>query len=377
MLQQSLPHPTDFAPFLSLTDRSQGSGSFLDAGKRSRGESLQSTAAERPEVRTGSGRTRSPVIHREEAWRRPAVLLRMTSTLQSTVVSRWIDLQTKPHAECADTAEGYHVVSIAVRPTDCALMINGERVHDGRLTQGAFHLSRPGQTVGAWFRSSCDFLHLHVSNHHLAACQGEPEGKPGRGHGAFADDPRPTHDAVVAQLARALLAADTMQGRYSTLYVEGIGQAIVTRLLDLARSKDLPSLRGRDTALPKWRLRRAVEYVEVHLADAVSLADMAASAGLSRMHFAAQFRTATGLRPHEYLLRERIARAESLLVSSSESLAEIALDVGFQTQSHFTTVFKRFTGQTPYRWRQGHPANVIDDKDDVPEGHSVTSRFQS
>ena len=358
MLQQSLPHPTDFAP-LSLADRSQGSGSFLYARKRSPGESLQSTAAERPEIRTGSGRTRSPVIHREEAWRRPAVLLRMTSTSQSMVVSRWIDLETKPHAECADTAEGYHVVSIAVRPTDCALVIDGERVHDGRLTQGAFHLSRPGQTVGAWFRSSCDFLHLHVSNHHLAACQGEPEGKPGQGHGAFADDPRPTHDAVVAQLARALLAADTMQGRYSALYVEGIGQAIVTRLLDLARSKeDLPSVRGRDTALPKWRLRRAVEYVEVHLADAVSLADMAASAGLSRMHFAAQFRTATGLRPHEYLLRERIARAESLLVSSSESLAEIALDVGFQTQSHFTTVFKHFTGQTPYRWRQGHSVHT-------------------
>lgn len=376
MLQQSLSHLTGFVPFLS-PDKSQGSGWLLDTVECSRGESLRSTAAESPEAQTGSGRPGSPVIHREEAWRRPAVLLRMASTSQRTVASRWIDLEAKPHAECADTAEGYHVVSIAVRPTDCALMINGERIHDGRLTQGAFHLSRPGQTVGAWFRSSCDFLHLHIPNHHLAACQGEPEGKPGQGYGAFGDDPRPTHDAVVAQLARALLAADTMQGRYSALYVEGIGQAIVTRLLDLARSKDPPSVRGRDTALPKWRLRRAVEYVEVHLADAVSLADMAASAGLSRMHFAAQFRTATGLRPHEYLLRERIARAERLLVSSSESLAEIALDVGFQTQSHFTTVFKRFTGQTPYRWRQGHPTNVIDDNDEVPEGHSVTSRFRS
>jgi AraC-like DNA-binding protein len=169
-----------------------------------------------------------------------------------------------------------------------------------------------------------------------------------------------------------------MPCKYPTLYVEGIGQAIVARLLDLARSKDLASAGGREAALPKWRLRRALEYVEDHLADAVSLADMAASAGLSRMHFAAQFRTATGLRPHEYLLRERIARAENLLVSSSVSLAEIALDAGFQTQSHFTTVFKRFTGQTPYRWRRDHSASAprlaaINYTGDVPEGKPIAS----
>lgn len=69
------------------------------------------------------------------------------------------------------------------------------------------------------------------------------------------------------------------------------------------------------------------------------------------MHFAAQFRVATGMRPHEYLLRQRIERAQKMLVETRDSLVEIALGVGFQTQAHFTTVFRRFVGDTPYQWR--------------------------
>ncbi|MFX4574059.1 AraC family transcriptional regulator, partial [Acinetobacter baumannii] len=49
------------------------------------------------------------------------------------------------------------------------------------------------------------------------------------------------------------------------------------------------------------------------MTDKISLQDIAAAAGLSRMHFASQFRAATGMRPHDYLLRQRIRRAEHLL----------------------------------------------------------------
>ena len=72
------------------------------------------------------------------------------------------------------------------------------------------------------------------------------------------------------------------------------------------------------------------------------------------MHFAAQFRVATGLRPHDYLLRRRIERAQEMLVKTDSSLIEIALSVGFQTQSHFTNVFKQLAGQPPRAWRQAH-----------------------
>ncbi|OSJ08967.1 hypothetical protein BST63_27640 [Bradyrhizobium canariense] len=104
-------------------------------------------------------------------------------------------------------------------------------------------------------------------------------------------------------------------------------------------------------ALPNWRLKRVLEYVNTHLDQALTLADLAAVAGLSRMHFAGQFRVATGYRPHEYLLYQRIEQAKSMLLSTDVPLAELALNVGFQAQPHFSTVFKRLTGQTPARWR--------------------------
>jgi AraC-like DNA-binding protein len=69
------------------------------------------------------------------------------------------------------------------------------------------------------------------------------------------------------------------------------------------------------------------------------------------MHFAAQFRAATGYRPREYLLHQRIEHAKLLLSNTDTPLAEVALAVGFCTQAHFSTVFKRIAGETPARWR--------------------------
>ena len=104
--------------------------------------------------------------------------------------------------------------------------------------------------------------------------------------------------------------------------------------------------------LPAWRLNRVAAYVSTHLAETVTLVDMATVAGLSRMHFAAQFRVTTGIPPHEFLLRQRIEKAQELMLETRSPLVAIALDVGFETQAHFTTVFKRITGDTPSRWRK-------------------------
>lgn len=113
------------------------------------------------------------------------------------------------------------------------------------------------------------------------------------------------------------------------------------------------------TPLPVWRLKRTLAYLEAHLSERVTLADLAAAAGLTRMHFAAQFRVATGSSPHTYLLRRRIERAKELMCETSDSLVAVALDVGFQTQAHFSTVFKRHVGETPHRWRRANAGKTI------------------
>jgi AraC-like DNA-binding protein len=111
--------------------------------------------------------------------------------------------------------------------------------------------------------------------------------------------------------------------------------------------------------LPYWRLRRVTEYVDRSLDERISLATLAQAAGLSRMHFAALFRAATGMRPHDYVMQRRIQRAKELLAGTQTPIVDVALSVGFQTQAHFTTVFKRVVGFTPYRWRVLRSAEAI------------------
>jgi AraC-like DNA-binding protein len=107
--------------------------------------------------------------------------------------------------------------------------------------------------------------------------------------------------------------------------------------------------------LTKWRLRRVLAYIDQHICESITLATLAEVAGLSKMYFAAQFRAATGCRPHECILRKRIERAQQMLVDTAEPLVSIALDVGFQSHAHFSTVFKRFVGLSPYQWRAANP----------------------
>lgn len=176
----------------------------------------------------------------------------------------------------------------------------------------------------------------------------------------------PASDPVVLELTRALEAAERSSDAFAGLYADAVRLAVVARILSLpprpayepegAPEPDRPEPRRSGPGLPKWRLKRVLAFIDDHLDEAVSLADMAAAAGLSRMHFAAQFRAATGQRPHEYLLRRRIARAQELLRETCDPLVQIALAVGFRTQAHFTTVFRRFVGDTPYQWRCANSA---------------------
>jgi AraC family transcriptional regulator len=105
-------------------------------------------------------------------------------------------------------------------------------------------------------------------------------------------------------------------------------------------------------ALPKWRMVRVLAYIGANVSKAITLADLSAAAGMSRMYFASQFRAATGDRPHDFVLRKRIEHAQRLLMNTSQALVEVALNAGFQTQAHFTTVFRKFVGDTPHRWRR-------------------------
>jgi len=128
-------------------------------------------------------------------------------------------------------------------------------------------------------------------------------------------------------------------------------QSVATNTIVLRALSRQPAER-RCGALPKWRIRRLEEFVTANIDKRIRLDDMAAAVGLSKMHFAAQFRVATGYRPREYLLFKRIERAKAVMTASKMPLVQVAFAAGFNAQAHFSTVFKRFTGKTPAQWKQ-------------------------
>jgi AraC-like DNA-binding protein len=197
-----------------------------------------------------------------------------------------------------------------------------------------------------------------IANAALAQAADEEEARLGRE--AFAAAMMAVgRDVVAESLIRALLAAMAAREASDADSLASIGSALVVRALALCRTRQEVPAPGRSRApLPAWRLKRVVQFIDAHLQGRITLGEMAAVAGLTRMHFAAQFRRATGMSPHGYLLQRRVERAKALLGDTGRPLVDIALSVGFGTQPHFTTVFKRFAGQTPHRWRQSLDAGA-------------------
>lgn len=100
-------------------------------------------------------------------------------------------------------------------------------------------------------------------------------------------------------------------------------------------------------------LHRVQLFVEAHLARKIRVGELAQRSGLSVFYFTRAFRQSMGMTPHAYVQQRRVERARELLSRTSRALGDIALEVGFSSQSHFTTVFRRLTGLTPAVIRRG------------------------
>ena len=272
----------------------------------------------------------TPAFAWESRWRQ--VDRSAEAAVDGITISRWEDTRGTSSHE-ATTPKDRYFIGIALKTTRAKLTRDRQIIFDGTMPAGTLYVSAPSQSLGAQFQSPCAFLHFHIATDHFPAQSPASEGL---------NDLVLLRDPLAAELAKALIdrghAADHQ-------FMCCLGQTLA---MHLAR---LEPPRARVNALPKWRLRRVEQYIADHFDRCISLSELANVAGLSKMHFAAQFRAATGYRPREYLLNHRVEYAKTLLTTTERPLAEIALAVGFSTQAHFSTVFKRISGESPARWR--------------------------
>jgi len=247
----------------------------------------------------------------------------------------------------------HRLVLVTRPPEDLELRYEGVKRH--RPTPaGTITLVPAGTPV--WARSSGhkDELHIFLEAGLVARVAAE----------AFGLDPArltvpPLDGLDLPHLRAAMGAVDaelTAGGAGGRLAAESLANILAVHLIRHVLSPRSPA-RGRDGTLPRAKLRAVVEYVEEHLDTSPSLEQLAAVAGLSPYYFARQFKRATGLPPHQYVIARRVERAKQLLQTGSDfSLAEVAAHAGFSDQSQFSHHFKRIVGVTPGQFRT--PARI-------------------
>lgn len=287
------------------------------------------------------------IIREERTWRLPDIP-GGNERHRRLFAARWRGADL--HEQTAEITDDYHMLSITLRPSRFSFRLGAAWHPNTQVVPGVVQLTRPAQEARIVYYEPYDALHLYLHEtflkEYVECCRGVlPSGE------IVLRDPCFTHDPVLERLGTALLSAGDIGQPHGELYVDSLGLAIVARLF-AHYGAPAPTSQRPVGALPAWRLKRVTEFIEAHSGEPITLVDLAESVGLSRMHFAAQFRKATGLRPHEYLLRQRIAKAKAMLANSSLPIVDVALAVGFGSQAHFTGVFKRFTGRTPLRWRE-------------------------
>jgi AraC family transcriptional regulator len=280
-------------------------------------------------------------VHEERSWRCIANVDRDASVEAAILVSRWTDSRNSCRHEKHVSSSDRHIIGVSLKSTRLRLARGPHTIFDGVMPAGTLHVTGPSQPLTADFCTPSDFVHFHVLNDYLQERQ--RAARPDQAE-AIADlNDFIIRDPLAELLGRTLLKTG---GIADLLYAESVGQTLVMHIARLRPPQQTVC------ALPKWRLQRVQQYIDTHLESALSLSELASVVGLSRMHFAAQFREATGYRPHEYVLSRRIENAKVILSNTNMPIAEVALSVGFNAQSHFSTVFKRLTGDAPARWRR-------------------------
>lgn len=104
--------------------------------------------------------------------------------------------------------------------------------------------------------------------------------------------------------------------------------------------------------LPSRILRRALERLRSESDADVSLAALAADAGLSRFHFCRAFKESTGMPPHVWLRQYRLEQAKAMLRDPSMSVIAVAVALGYASQTAFAAAFKKLTGVSPSEFRR-------------------------
>ncbi len=231
------------------------------------------------------------------------------------------------------------------------LIEDGRVRRDGRVPAGRFRVGQPGRNVVV------DAIPDVPSGKLLILYLGDllmKEVGAGRGDGSplqLMDRAWDVDDPLLALSAKRIIEASQSSLSGHSLLAEQMAYSLALHLSDrYAVPSFFPSSDVLEISAGKYQ--RIAEFVRADISRDITLSDMANIAGLTPNSFIRSFKRATGLTPHRFLVGQRVDVAKHLLSSSEMAIAEIALTVGFSSQSHLGSTFTALVGMSPARFRR-------------------------
>ncbi|MEO0457856.1 MAG: AraC family transcriptional regulator [Cyanobacteria bacterium P01_A01_bin.114] len=222
--------------------------------------------------------------------------------------------------------------------------IDAHGEHDGQMSQGEFYLFPADRSGHTHWHSVDKTFHIMIEPGRLRRVAQET--------GWMNSDRvelRPIlkgRDRNIEHLTQLLLLEVNNREFAQKLYIDSLSSALCIHLLRQYCTVKVPSQKGAD-GLPRAQLNQILDYIRAHLHSDLRLVTLADQIGISRYYFASLFKQSMQITPHQYVNQQRVEKAKQLLRAKQLSLAEIALDCGFSSQSHLTKVFRQYTATTP------------------------------
>lgn len=228
--------------------------------------------------------------------------------------------------------------------------VNGKQKHQS-VRGGSVSIIPPNLTHEAWLESQMEIMIIKLAPNLLKQIAEESQERSFEIEAKFS-----ASDALIRQLGLSLFR-EFQYGVPGNLYVESLGNILATHILRnySIQNKSIQkkaSEHKQINELSQQKLRQAIEYLNHNLSQDITLTELANLVEMDRYKFSRVFKDVVGISPHKYLLTRRVDEAKELLARTQLSIAEISYNIGFSSQSHFTSTFRRFTGTTPAFYRK-------------------------
>src|SRR5262245_25555234 len=240
----------------------------------------------------------------------------------------------------------YHIT----HPTEVMRKIEGARREKGLLGPRNICVTPPGTATEWEHHGNPEILQVYLRRSLYEAAVGELYGCD-----ATAAEIVPRFgivDPLLEQLSIALAEALRSGAVRDGLYIDTIAQMMAVHLARTHSVQSRPSVLPPTPVVSHQRMRQLLEFIEANLDQPLTLDSMAAHVGISPLYLARAFKAAIGQSPHQYVLARRIERAKELLRNTEMPIIDVALSVGFSSQSHLSHWMIRHTGITPAVYRR-------------------------